>query len=358
MAITYVPRRPDNSANLIMSGIQLASNIQQGGEKLAETKKSGKANRAYQEAIGGQAEAASEQTRMQNKVFAANPELYKKLLFQNNKAMLNQLKLQEATIGNMKQQFQFQELQFNAKSVRDKNEAQATLLKSKAADAQVMNALDVNMKKLQGQLAGIDVQNKLKAQRETDFKSIIKDMDVSGQNAARSAFIEGKTVEEIGKIGQEADEVSRSNVKEQDRRDRIAVKLGTTESLEKTPREIKVEKKKTGTETYERRELARENFKLPVHAIDITYDTTPGKGWKNIGGKVTKDLDYAEAKKLGLEGQWIKEYERITGEPYDISKEKEEEQPPANLKANALKKYPKATFKKNKDGEWEVIPNE
>jgi len=384
MAVTYVPRREFNPSQVINPLLQVAQ-LEQQGDKLdlakdqfEESKKSGKTARIYQEALGEHAKSTSDINKFKLKVFNANPAAARDFIMGANKAQRDQIFSQKAMIDLMRKESEFKEFKANA-DLRAANAAAEGAIKQANAktkeiqlkSAEVMNAMNVTLKQH-------DVATAAREKRDAEAEKLLKGMGPDGTNAGWAAFRAGKPIDEVGKIALAADLKSEETKAGTEREQRIAEKKLTSSSLKKGPKEQKKFDKSFGSDTLQRVQ-DKEALGVPAQPyFKLSYDSTPGsnKNPKNWGGGKKLNIDYEEAVKLdkefkfrgkdSLEKQWLDRYEQTFGEPYDIPGAKKEskksvnssEQPPADQVARVKKRYPKATFYKNEEGQWRVNPNE
>ena len=371
MAVTVVnPFQNFLAANQQASaGLNALGQARRSRAQMDESKLSGAANRAYQEALGEQAEANTEVVQNRTRDLEAlrksmDPKLWNKLQQDaleakgnTNKMMLSQIKTQEAQINLLTQ--------------GAKNAAQITALdranilkENQIAREEEIKPFIAGMAKADAALKNFAVgaaQSKAKENTRAallaDFNDGAKGLDPLGYGVARKGFDSGLSVSEAVSAGIESQKEDRAELREEEKKSDIGKALATQKSLQRSPRDIKAEKKATGEDTFFRSEANRKVGKLPDTAFKITWDTTPGsnKNPKNWGGGSTKDLDYSEAKKLGLESEWLKGYKETFNESYDKKvEEKEAPQPPASVIKVRDEKYPgkEIIFR---DGKWGIV---
>ena len=363
MAVTVVDpfRNYLAAAQQAGEGLESLGKAKRQREALEEQKLSGIFSRAYQEALGEQAEATAEATRIKNKVLQSLPKKVLQGIYTNESENLkNQIFLQDRQISMQAKVQALKDAQATSAFKISQEQSQAEIARIKASSAQVMQAFDTQLKQYQ-------VKEEARNARLADFNDVTKDMGVAGTNAAREAYMAGKPINEIGEIGLAADQEASQTQARTEQLGRVAEQR-RKEETKKGPSQKKVEAKEFGSSTYERRQAAIENVQPTAEVLPIFFDKTPGRF--AIGGKGDYKIDYQEAKELGKEKEWLDKYESIFNEPYDIPEsqktdiektngqiEKDKDkgpQPPASVIKVRDAKYPgkEIIFR---DGKWGIV---
>jgi len=168
MAVTVIRREPDNrTQNLLAISKDIRSGILQKAQ-LKESEKSGKANRAYQEAIGDQAKSTTALNKHKLKVMEAHPEEAKNFLLDSSKALKNQVFMQKAHIDMLQKSGEIEKARATqAFEIQDaKNNAMLTQIKTD--NAKVFQAYDTQLKKSQASIEAFKAKEVAEKSRLAD----------------------------------------------------------------------------------------------------------------------------------------------------------------------------------------------
>ena len=356
-----------NLADTILKRKQLGLSERQ----LAESEKSGKMNRAYQEALAGKADADANTARMRNKAIASLPPgVY-------NKLVQDELAAKGKTIANMTSQINLLTLmQSNQAKVEALNKE--NMIKDFAIDkansmkpyVEGLAKADAIMSKARAQSAEAQALKDAKDARDRDRNEATKGMSALGRGTVNDAIAAGTPLAEALQLGLDAEKSEAMRVAEYTRTQTIAENR-RKEDARKSPTDKKLEAKGYGAGTYERRQDAIENS-IPVkESFALEFDL-PGITGKSKKGIYRIDIDEAREhdKTMGLTGdnslesQWLKKYEGAYNEPYEDTEksetskseksEKEKAGPPASVVKTRDEKYPGAEII-FKDGKWGIV---
>ena len=368
MAVTVIPRRT-GGAQTVLQGLQLASNIQQGSERLEEQRLSGISNRAQQAALTEQAEATAESTRIKNKVLNSLPkdvlqgiytkesEANKAQIFNLNSMLKNQAQLQALETAKLTQ----------SADVAIKT-SQAELLSVKQSSAKTLDAFNQQLKKSESQSAAFKAQDAARISRVAERTSALASVSGdAGKSAIYQAYDQGKTEAEMVEIGVAADAAAaETTAKTESRFQAAAAQLSKSKDAGKFQKDVKESSDKFGLDTQKRRVSTAKNVGQPLlPTVDFSFDKFPtggAPGVFKVHDKGTFGIDYFEAKEMGkdTEKEWLQKYEKQHGEPYDIPEEPTDDtaQPPADQVKKVRERYPNATFYIDDKGTWKVRTNE
>lgn len=354
MAITVLPREPKvDIAKQLSDEFFKHSQLAQRAEQFEEAKLSGASNRAAQVAVAEDAAARSALNRSKLKVLQSNPKAYQDLLFQDNKAMLNQVKLLETQITTQAKINALNTAKQTAASRVSQERSKATIQSITAASAQAIAEADKIIQASTARSAAFkaqdDARNARLAERTSALESVSGD---AGKAAIFQAFDQNKTEAEMVEIGVAADASAAEKQSKSEVRSAAALsQLSKSKDAEAFQKRV-AKSEKFGLETQKRRVSTSKNVGVPLlPTIDLTFDrdVRKGKGLFNLSDKGTFGVDYFEAKEMGKEKDWLKKYEKQNGEPYDVPAEPSKDvEGPVDDEGNA----PPASIIKTRDSKF------